>query len=391
MKNKKLDLFSIFYKNSLLVEGVIILAIFAILTGGNFLTAANLSNLLMQGVTYSVIAITMAWVIITGNSDLSAGRFLGMLGMIAAIMIVNNKELPTVVVLLVVYGIAIISGLWHGFWVGYRKLPAFIITLATQLVFLGVNQLLSGGRIYGPARGIIAQMGNGYIPYIAFKNDTTIYLSVLLIVIYIIATIAKERKTIRQGLGEARWGKLIPKMVFICVLVGLVTYILYSHKGYSWAMLILLALTFFLNYVSSNTRFGRYIYAIGGNKEAAALSGINVSKELLKMYVLHSIIIATAAMICLGRLNSATTSTGNGYEFTAITGCVVGGVAITGGRGTVVGAVVGTMIMAALDNGMSILNLDPSLQYIVRGAVLLFAIALDSYAFNRKAKTVHKA
>ena len=390
-KQNSIDLFSLFYKNSLLVETIVIFLIFSLLTKGTFLSVANLSNLIMQGATYSIIAITMCLIIITGNADLSAGRFLGMLGMIAAIMIVDNKELPAVVALLAVYVIAIIAGLWHGFWVGYMKLPAFIITLATQLVFLGINQLISGGRIYGPSRGIIAEMGSGYLPSIAFKNDTTLIAGAILIVGYVFLTVRKEQKTIKQGLAQARWGSVLPKMIAVCALTAVVTAILFKHNGFAYAMLILLALTLLVSYVSNNTKFGRYVYAIGGNKDAAALSGINVPKELLKLYVLHSVAIATAAMVCLGRLSSATISTGNGYEFTAITGCVVGGTAITGGRGTVIGAVVGTMIMAALDNGMSIMNLDPSFQYIIRGAVLLFAIALDAFANNRKARTVQAA
>ncbi|MCI8506216.1 MAG: sugar ABC transporter permease [Lachnospiraceae bacterium] len=390
-KNKKFDLFGLFYKNSLVVETVIIFVIFQILTKGTFMTVANMSNLLMQGATYSIIAITMCLVIITGNADLSAGRFLGMLGIIAAIVIVNHPEIPSWAALLLVYVIAIVAGLWHGFWVGYMKLPAFIITLATQLLFLGINQMLSGGRIYGPIKGIIAEMGGGYLPSVVSKNDTTLIVGALLIAAYLWFTISKERKGLKQGLYEKRWGKVAPKMAAICALAVFVTVVLYQHRGFAYAMLILLALALLISHISNNTKFGRYIYAIGGNKDAAALSGINVSKELLKLYVLHAVVVATAAMVCLGRLNSATTSTGNGYEFTAITGCVVGGTAITGGRGTVIGAVVGTMIMAALDNGMSLLNLDPSFQYIVRSAVLLFAISLDAFANNRKTKTVQEA
>lgn len=388
---KKVDLFSLFYRNSLIVEAAVIFIAFWILTKGMFMSVANLSNLIMQGATYSIISISMCLIIITGNADLSAGRFLGMLGMIAAILIVNNPDFSPLLALIIVYVIAIIAGLWHGFWVGYMKLPAFIITLATQLVFLGVNQLLSGGRIYGPARGIIAEMGSGYLPSIWFKNDTTLIIGAAIIIAYVYLTIFKEKRTIKEGLGTANWGKVIPKMIAVCAVVFVITMILFKHQGFAYAMLILLVLTLLIGYVSNNTKFGRYVYAIGGNIDAASLSGINVSKELMKLYVLHSVIIATAAMVCLGRLSSATVSTGNGYEFTAITGCVVGGTAITGGRGTVIGAVAGTMIMAALDNGMSVMNVDPSFQYIIRGAVLLFAIALDAYANNRKAKSIQKA
>lgn len=390
VKNK-VDIFSLFYKNSLAVETIIVFIIFQILTGGMFMSFRNLSNLLMQGAICSIIAITMCLIIITCNADLAAGRFLGMLGMVAALLQVNTK-LPSIVVVLIVYGIALVAGVFHGFLIGYMKLPAFIITLTTQLVFLGINQLISGGKIVGPATGIIDQMGNGYIPSISENyNDTTLIIGAVVIIAYIALTVSKEKKSIAQGLTEPRWGKIIPRTVGVSVLAALVTFVLFMHKGFSYAMLILFVLTLIVSYVSNNTKFGRYIYAIGGNANAAKLSGINVSKETMKLYILHSIMVATAALVYLGRLGSATTSSGNGYEFTAITGCVVGGTSILGGRGTVVGAVVGTIFMAALDNGMSLLNVDASLQYIVRGIVLLFAIMLDSYANNRKAKTVQAA
>ena len=386
---RKVDLFSLFYKNSLLVEAIIIFGLFQIFTGGMFLTVRNLSNLLMQGATCSIISVTMCLVIITGNADLSAGRYLGMLAMVAALIQVNYGSIPSIVVVLIVFTIAIITGLWHGFWVGYMKLPAFIITLATQLVFLGVNQYISGGRMVGPVEGIIAEMGNGYMPSISgTSNDTTLILGALIITAYVAFTVMKEKKSVRQGLSEKNWMRIVPKTALIVILAAVVTFILYSYKGFAYAMIILFVLTIAVSYISNNTKFGRYVYAIGGNKDAASLSGINVSKELLKLYVLHAVVVATAALVYVGRLSAATTAGGNGYEFTAITGCVVGGTAITGGHGTVAGAVAGTLIMAALDNGMSLMNLDPAFQYIVRGGVLLFAIALDAYASNRKARTV---
>lgn len=386
---RKVDLFSLFYKNSLLVEAIIIFGLFQIFTGGMFLTVRNLSNLLMQGATCSIISVTMCLVIITGNADLSAGRYLGMLAMVAALIQVNYGSIPSIVVVLIVFAIAIITGLWHGFWVGYMKLPAFIITLATQLVFLGVNQYISGGRMVGPVEGIIAEMGNGYMLSISgTSNDTTLILGALIITAYVAFTVMKEKKSVQAGLSEKNWMRIVPKTALIVILAAVVTFILYSYKGFAYAMIILFVLTIAVSYISNNTKFGRYVYAIGGNKDAASLSGINVSKELLKLYVLHAVVVATAALVYVGRLSAATTAGGNGYEFTAITGCVVGGTAITGGHGTVAGAVAGTLIMAALDNGMSLMNLDPAFQYIVRGGVLLFAIALDAYASNRKARTV---
>ena len=389
-KNKKerIDFFSFFYKNSLIVELIINGIVFQFFSKGLFLKTQNLSNILLQGATCSIIAITMCLVIITCNADLSAGRLLGMFGMIAAILQVNLK-LNSVAVLLIIYGLAILIGFWHGFWVGYMKLPAFIVTLATQLVFNGITLFISDGKTIGPVSGLIDLIGNKYLG--SFKdgsNDTSIILAVVVSVIYVLLVIRKELKNKKQKKMEIQWGKVIFRLVVTLAIIWGVTWIVYLHKGFSYSMLILFSLTLIMAYIVENTKFGRYMYAIGGNPESARLSGINVSKELLKLYVLHSVMVATASLVYVGRVGQAASAAGNGYEFTAITGCVVGGTAISGGRGSVLGAVIGTMLMAALDNGMSILNLGVSLQYVVKGLVLLMAIALDAYANNRKIKAV---
>jgi D-xylose transport system permease protein len=381
------DLFSLFYKNSLAVETIIVCIIFQLLTSGMFLTSRNISNLLMQASTCSIIAITMCLVIITCNADLSAGRMLGMLGMIAALMQVHTK-LPSGVVILIVYAITMVFGVAHGFLIGYLRLPAFIITLTTQLLFLGINQLISGGVIVGPAQGLVAAMGNGYIPHLSGTNDTTLILGIIVIALYVFFTVNGEKRNIKQGLIEPRWNQIIPKLAVLSAIILVFTIILFMNNGFSWAMLILFGMAILVSYVSQNTKFGRYVFAMGGNMNAAALSGINVKKETMKLYLLHAFMVGTAALVYLGRVGSATTAAGNGYEFTAITGCVVGGTSITGGRGSVFGAVIGTIFMAAIDNGMSLMNVDASMQYIVRGIVLLFAIILDQYANTRKARTV---
>ncbi|MFV0361820.1 MAG: sugar ABC transporter permease [Suipraeoptans sp.] len=387
-KERRIDIFGLIYKNSLIVEMLIVAIIFQVLSKGLFLGVQNLSNILLQGATCALIAITMCLVIITCNADLSAGRLLGMFGMIAAILQVS-KGLSSVAIMIIIYILAIVIGIWHGFWVGYMKLPAFIVTLATQLVFNGITLLISAGKTFGPIDGIISTIGNKYLPSISGNsNDTSLILAGIVAVVYVIFMINRERKNAKQGLAATNWKKVGVQIVGVLVVLGIITAIVYNHRGFSYSMLILFVLTLIISYIISNTKFGRYIYAIGGNVDAAKLSGINVPRETLKLYIMHTMVVATAALVYVGRVGQAASAAGQGYEFTAITGCVVGGTAITGGRGTVMGAVVGTMIMAALDNGMSILNLGVSMQYVVRGLVLLAAIALDVVAENRKSKIV---
>jgi len=385
----KIDAISFIYKNSILILAVAECIIFQLLSQGVFLTGRNLSNLLLQGATCSVIAITMSLVIITKNSDLSAGRLLGMFGMLAAIMQVK-ANISGIVVVVLIYAIAIFVGYWHGFWIGKMQLPAFIVTLTTQLIFFGICQFMSSGMTIGPVSGVIDVVGSGYIPHISKNyNDTSLIIGFTAAALYLFLAVLKEKKNIAQGLIQPRWNKVLAKVLLPVLAITCVSVVVFLNRGFSYSMLVLFLFTCVVTYIVSNTKFGRYIYAIGGNKEAARMSGINVSKEIIKLYILHTVLVATAALVYVGRVGNASTAAGQGYEFTAITGCVVGGVAISGGRGTVVGAVVGTMIMAGLDNGMSLLNLHPALQYIVRGIVLLCAISLDAVASDRKAKTLH--
>ena len=377
-KTKKISISGLIFKYSLVIELVIILVLFGVLTGGTFLSTRNLSNLMMQGVTCSIIAITMTLVIVSCNSDLSAGTALGCIGTIAAVVECKlySGTLPSV---LIVIAVSLMLRVWHGYWIAYRKLPAFIVTLATQLVLKGVILAVGNGASIGPVSDAFAQFGSAYLPNI---GDGSIHiLSLLLTVIacicYAVLTIHGEKNKIKQGLIEPRWNKRILSMVLTIVVVFIVASIFIFYKGYPYAIIILAALAALFHYIVNNTTFGRYVFAVGGNVEAAKLSGIKTEKVIMQIYVLHSLIVGVASVIYLGRVGQATATAGTSFEFTAITGCVVGGTSILGGRGTVIGAVIGTMLMASLDNGMSLLNLGQSSQYIVKGLVLMLAIAMD--------------
>lgn len=378
MKENKVSLAALLYKNSLLIELIIIFVFFGFLTNGTFLTTRNLSNLMMQGVTCSIIAITMTLVIVSTNCDLSAGTALGCIGTIAAVMQIKIG-LGTIPTILVVVGCCILLGLWHGFWIAYKKLPAFIVTLATQLVLKGVILAVGNGASIGPVSESFSQFGSSYLANIGNQN---IHLTSLILVIigsflYLFVTIKKEKRKIEQGLVAAKWNKTVRKILVVLVAISAVSSIFIFYKGFPYAILILIALSGLFHYIVNNTVFGRYVFAVGGNSEAAKLSGINTKKINMQIYLIHSLIVGVASVIYLGRVGQATPTAGTAFEFTAITGCVVGGTSILGGRGTIIGAVIGTMLMASLDNGMSLLNMGQSSQYIVKGLVLMLAIAMD--------------
>ncbi|MDC7288443.1 sugar ABC transporter permease [Blautia schinkii] len=369
-----------FDKVSLIVELLLVFITFQILTGGTFMTTRNLSNLLMQGATCSIIAITMMLVIVSQNADLSAGNVLGFMGVVAATMQVN-LELGTSATILITLLTGLLVGLWHGFWIGYVKLPAFIVTFATQLIMKGLILLVGGGMSIGPVSPSFAVFGYEYLPNIIGEETGFNLLSVILLVLailcYIGFSIYNRRKKIKEGNPQYGMPIFIGQLVLVSAAIFLVGSIMAFNRGFSYAVLILVALALVFSFIVKNTKFGRYVFAIGGNRDAARLSGINIELNVLKIYVLHGLVTAVAAIVYLGRVGQAAATSGTGFEFTAISGCVVGGTSILGGRGNIIGVIIGTMLMAALDNGMSLLNLDATFQYIIKGMVLMIAIAID--------------
>lgn len=377
-----------FDRVSLFAEMLIIFVTFQILTQGLFLTPRNLSNLLMQGATCSIIAITMMLVIVSTNADLSAGNALGFMGCFAAWLQVY-KDLNTGMTIVAVIAIGVLIGIWHGFWIGYKKLPAFIVTYASLLIFKGGTLLISNGMSIGPIKNSFAVFGNSYLPKVIFKeasfNDLSLLITILVIVLYLLLSFKNRKK---PGSGHAKSGdtlKFVLKTVGIAALIFLVCAIMIFQQGFSYAFIILAVLGVVVAMVVKYTSFGRYVFAVGGNAEAAKLSGISVEKTVMKIYILHSVVIAVASIVFLGRVGQATAAAGTSFEFVAITGCVVGGTSILGGRGNVLGAIIGTMLMAGLDNGMSLLNLGATWQYIVKGLVLMLAIAMDVLSKRGKA------
>jgi len=376
-----------FYKISLVVEMLIIFVAFQILTNGVFLTARNLSNLFMQGATCSIVAISMMLVIVSTNADLSAGNAIGFMGVVAASLQVygNLGAAPTILVTVL---IGIVIGIWHGFWIGYMKLPAFIVTFASQLIFKGGILVVGNGVAIGPVKKGYSALGSNYLPNL-FGEETglnILSLIVLLVVIavYIISSFLKRKNQISEGFPVYKIGIYVISTLLISAAIFIVGSRMVYYKGFTYAVVILIVLALAFNFIVKNTRFGRYVFAIGGNAEAARLSGINIERTVMSIYILHGILVAIAATVYLGRVGQATAQAGTGFEFTAISGCVIGGTSILGGRGTIIGAIIGTMLMMALDNGMSLMDVNSAYQYVIKGIVLMLAIALDVISKKRK-------
>lgn len=386
-KTKRHSTINIIYKYSLFIEVLVVFILFGILTKGTFLTTRNLSNLMMQGVTCSVIAITMTLVIVSCNADLSAGTVLGCIGTIAAVLQVN-LNFGTTMTMGIVFLSCLAIGIWHAYWIAYKKLPAFIVTLATQLVLKGVILLIGNGAAIGPVKESFAMIGSQYLGSLS-KNESFDTISAVIAaaacICYVVLTLRGEKKKAENGLQTTTRTKLVLKTAGVLAAALIVSSIFIFYKGFPYAIILLVVLTAVVHFVINNTSFGRYVFAVGGNVEAAKLSGIKTEKIVAQIYILHSFVVGIASIIYLGRVGQATATAGTSFEFTAITGCVVGGTSILGGRGTVIGAVIGTMLMASLDNGMSLLNMGQSSQYIVKGLVLMFAIAMDVISREKEA------
>jgi D-xylose transport system permease protein len=376
-----------FYKFTLVAELLIVFIVFQFLTGGTFMTTRNLSNLLMQGTYFSIISITMMMVIVSQNADLSAGMALGFMCTVAASLQVYAK-LGTGTSILIVLAVGVLIGLWHGFWIGYKKLPAFIVTLASQLIFRGLTLLIGEGKTIGPVNPSFALVGRGYLPGLfvqsEYFNDTSLLITLLVIIAFIISSVVNRYIKMKRGFDVSSNKFFILKTLAIVIAIFLIGSIMIFHRGFSYAVILLLVLGAVFAFIIKNTSFGRYVFAIGGNSEAARLSGINIEFNVLLIYILHSVVTAIAAIVFLGRVGQATATAGTSFEFTAITGCVVGGTSILGGRGNIVGAIIGTMLMSALDNGMSLLNLGTTYQYMTKGLVLMLAIAMDVLSKSNK-------
>jgi len=382
----KLNLRRDFYKYTLVIELLIVFVTFQMLTGGIFITTRNLSNLLMQGATCSIISITMMLILVSCNADLSAGTALGFMGTAAAAMQVYLKW-GTSLSIIAVLVIGLLIGLWHGFWIAYKKLPAFIVTLASQLIFKGLTLLIGDGKTIGPVNESFAFIGKDYLPSLFVQpekfNDSSLIICLLIIILFVANSFRTRRVKIKEELPVSSMGFFLVKTLLISLIIFVLTSTMIFYKGFSYAVILLLILAGIFHFVVNNTTFGRHVFAIGGNSEAARLSGINIERDIMLIYILHSVVTAIASIVFLGRVGQASATAGTGFEFTAITGCVVGGTSILGGRGNVIGAVIGTMLMAALDNGMSLMNVGATYQYIIKGLVLMLAIAMDVLSKNR--------
>lgn len=339
-------------------------------TGSIFLTPTNMSNLATQMSVTAILAVGMLMVIVSGNIDLSVGSVLGFAGGIAALSMSAEFGLVPSIILAILIGILI--GTFQGALTAYLNIPAFIVTLGGLLAWRGAVKWLLGGYTVPVADDTFKAIGNNYVEPVAGWGIAVVAILAILFMAYRNAKAVKD-----YGLGEANYtGEALRAIVPI---VGVVAFIwmMNSYRGIPVPVMILLGVALFGAFLTNSTTFGRYLYAIGGNADAARLSGINNKFNILKVYALLGALTGVAALIFTARVGSAAPDAGVLKELDAIAACVIGGASLVGGRGTVFGACIGALIMASLDNGMSLLNVRDFMQDIIKGSILVAAVGLD--------------
>jgi putative multiple sugar transport system permease protein len=361
----------------------IIVAFFTIATDGLFLSPRNIGNLLNQSGYIAVLAIGMTLVIVIRHIDLSVGFLAGFLGAVAAIAMVTYG-LPVIVVIPLVLVLGILAGRLTSFMVANMGIPAFVATLAGWLGYRGALQLVtrSTGTIVIPNETFNA-IGNGFIPEIPVTgfmpevHKSTLILGLLAILIFIAGEIIKRNRMQRQKTEVSSTVIFILKLVTISVFIGGFSWILAGYRGLSWTAVVVLLVVIIYHFITTQTVLGRHIYAVGGNPEAAELSGISVKRITHVVFGSMGMLAALAGILFAARLQSATTTAGTLFELDAIAASFVGGVSAGGGVGTVVGSLIGALVMSSLTNGMNLMGIDISYQYIVRAVVLAGAVIFD--------------
>jgi D-xylose transport system permease protein len=354
--------------------------VFTVLTDGLFLTPRNLSNLFLQMVTIGIMTSGMMMIMVTCHIDLSVGSLCGTLGACVAFMMVKLSYSPLQAILLTLL-IGLFVGAWHGYWVAFLGVPGFIVTLASMTAFKGFTLRITNGQTIGEFPPMFKFIGQGYLPRIFTKegdpHELTILIFVILLAAFIIFDIRKRNKRIENHFAVLPIALERLKIAVVSIGIVAVCYIFASWKGIPYAMIILACTVTAFHIISTKMPFGRHVFAVGGNLEAAKFSGINTRRTLFLTFVLQGGLVAIAACVYTARLNSAVVSAGTLFELDTITACIVGGTSTTGGIGTVYGAIIGALVMASLDNGMSLMNLPIMLQYEIKGAILLLAVWAD--------------
>ena len=372
---------------SMVIALVVIAVLFHFLTDGLIFTAMNLTNLILQNSYVVLLILGMLPVILTGNVDLSVGSVLAFVGAVAAILQVNYGMgvVPTLLISLIV-GIAI--GAWQGMWIAYFDIPAFLVTLSGELVFRGLTQVVLDGASIGPFSPAFRTMASSFLIPDEVAAGTvmtiTMVIAVIACVLVVLSQVLARRNKVAHGVPVGSPVGMIVRCVLLSAVILALSYLMGQYKGYPTVLVIMLVLSLIYSFICSRTIFGRGLYAIGGNRKAAALSGVKDRLYFFMAYTNMGFMCAVAALVYAARLNAATPKAGVNFELDAIAACYVGGASVSGGGGTIAGALVGCFVIGILNNGMSMMGISADWQQVVKGLVILIAVAFDLLPKRKK-------
>tara|TARA_R110000751_G_scaffold47261_8_gene105931 strand:- start:5413 stop:6639 length:1227 start_codon:yes stop_codon:yes gene_type:complete len=363
---------------------IVIMAFFQVATDGILLKPVNLTNLFLQNSYIVIMAIGMLLVIVCGHIDLSVGSVLGFVGALAAVMIVQ-WEIPFLLAGLLCLIAGAIIGAAQGYWVAYFGIPSFIVTLAGMLVFKGLTLWLLAGQSVGPFPNEFRLISSGFVPDL-FGGEGLNLFSLLLMVgaaaLVLGLAVRTRRRHAASGAVDEPIAFFAAKNLLIFAALVWMGWLMADFRGLPNVFIVMALLIAIYSFLTSRTTVGRRIYAIGGNAKAATLSGINAKRLTFLTFANMGMLAALAGVVFAARLNTATPKAGLGFELDVIAAVFIGGASMSGGVGTVIGAVVGAFIMGVMNNGMSILGIGIDWQQVIKGLVLLAAVIFD--VMNKK-------
>ena len=369
----------------LLLALIFVMVSFQIMTGGILMKPLNITNLVLQNSYVVIMAIGMLLVIVAGHIDLSVGSVVGFVGALAAVMIVNY-EINYVITIIVCLGVGVVIGAMQGFWVAYYKIPAFIVTLAGMLVFRGLTLALLQGQSIGPFPSGFQKMSNGFIPDlfgVGRPHMLTIVLGIALSVYLLYSRFKQRSAQAKVATVDEPFAFFLGKNILIVVAINYLSYVMAGYKGYPNVLIVMAVLMAVYSFFTTRTTMGRRIYALGGNEKAAKLSGVNTERLTFLTFANMGLLAAFAGLVFAARLNTATPKAGFTFELDVIAAVFIGGASMSGGVGTVIGAIVGAFLMGVMNNGMSILSIGIDYQQVIKGLVLLAAVIFDVYNKNK--------
>ncbi|MBJ6134316.1 sugar ABC transporter permease [Ochrobactrum sp. Q0168] len=374
-------------ESGMLLSLVAIMIFFQIVTGGVLMKPLNLTNLVLQNSYIVIMALGMLLIIVTGHIDLSVGSVCGFIGALAAVMMVRwGVPFPIAAILCLLVGGLI--GALQGFWVAYFNIPSFIVTLAGMLVFKGLMLAVLGGQSVGPFPVVFQKLSSGFIPEIFGTTAGGVYLTSLIIGVLLAGfmiwqNVKSRQRHIAHEVETEPFSLFVIKNILFFAAIAYLSLLISMHRGLPNVLIIMAVLIAAYAFLTNRTVIGRQIYAVGGNRHAAKLSGVKTERLTFLAFVNMGVLAALAGLVFAARLNTATPKAGIGFELDVIAACFIGGASAYGGVGRVTGAVIGALIMGVMNNGMSILGIGIDYQQVIKGIVLLGAVCIDVYNQKR--------